>query len=357
MSNHTNLHHPRSIKSNMKILFLFLGLVTVTNSIKAYELKLKRSFLKGERYEFACSKFIDARLNKQKAVGYTRRGVSNKIEELKLPKNFAAYCDTLFGDAGIKYEGVLKLIPVITQITIQETHNGSNEFSHISLAMNFYMIENDSCFLYYSSFTKVNSESGFDITAKHGKYLTKAFSIIFNNLNVFTVNKSLQFKPLKINIIQLKDTLEITNNTFHEPPIKDGIYFSCRDLVNNEPSETFIDLIAKVDTSLTEVLFYESVPFFRRNSFFAFVKGNCLYLHLRDLTFHKANMDERNRLAHFKNLKRSQAGLGNGSNSVSLGYMFGLVGIAIETAIRYSKKERPEELNLDLEIGLIDIAP
>ncbi len=343
----------------MKILFCLIGLFIGVKNLKAYEVKLTGSVFKGERYEFAFAKFIDARLNYNKPVGYTRMGVSNRVEELVLNKKFNEYCDSVFNIKGIKYEGRIKLIPVFTQITIQETHSGGDEFSNVSLAMDFYKIEGDSCFLYYSSFTKVNSVNGFDITKKHGKNLSTAISVIFSNLNVFVSQESPLIKPAKISIGQLRDTLEIMNNTFHDAPLKEGIYFSCRDLINNEPSADFADLISNVDTSKNELFFSESTIFFRRNYFFAFVKKNTLYVHLKDLTYHRANIDKRNRLAYFKDLKRTRASIGAGIISAGLAGLFGLLGAAIGKSIMetLSKEEMVERLYLDMENGVIDINP
>src|ERR1700757_2960244 len=112
--------------------FLFLFLV-FRMCASAYELTFKNVNFNGGPFKYSIQSFIDARINKNKPVGFTRVGISNKTEGIYLSADFAQQCLSAFYSGNIKFDKAFQLIAVINQVTIQETHSGGWEYSTVSL--------------------------------------------------------------------------------------------------------------------------------------------------------------------------------------------------------------------------------
>lgn len=338
--------------------FIAVYFILISTFSFAYDIVIKVADFGEVNYSFSLSKFIDARLNAGKPVGFTRIGISNKPEELRLPHNFAMYCDSVFHSGDLKYNNALNLIPVINQITIQETHDGGKEYSTVSLSVDYYLSNDPSCSLYYSSYIRISDQSGWDITKKHARNLSYAFFKSFQNLQKFIDAKESVKSKWTTNLSLLRDSVITLSDKVAQNSVSDGIYFSCKQLLDNKPSTDYPELLATIDTAKNTIEFTPKTSFFLNNSAFAIVKNHVVYIQIRNLAYQKAQLESGTRLAYYKNLTRRNSNVGAGLASVGLG-MFGFVGAVTGSLIKSatSKYETIDKLYIDLETGLIDIMP
>jgi hypothetical protein len=321
-----------------------------------------------QRYNFSFVGFVDCRLHKLTPAGYTRKGEKG-IEGISLPIALGSYCDTLFSAKNLvfdKSDTAFVFMPVINQITIQEIHDAKYEYSIVSLAVDYYEVYRDSCRLFYRSYVRINDKTMFSVEKLHSRSLALAFSESFGKLKRFIEQGILPFEENGVLITSIREKQKENWKTFKlAKKLKDGIYFSSRQLLQNEPSLNYPKLISKVDTSFNAVSYNKKNNFFEVNSFYALVKDHELYIQLEDRLYHKCVLEYGSNLVYYKNLTSKEAGIADRGPTrvLFLGGQFGLLGavatLAVNAAI--TKITPPNSsadiLYIDLESGLIDIQP
>ncbi|MGZ3866566.1 MAG: hypothetical protein ACXVC6_11125 [Bacteroidia bacterium] len=338
-------------------LFLFS---TICLKLSAYELKLSVPFYSHGQYKFSILNFIDARLGKEKPVGFTRVGISNKTEGIFLPKDFESNCGEIFSKPEVGLIGARKLIAVINQLTVQETHGGGWEYSTVSLGIDYYLLDSNSYNLYYRSFIKTAASNGFDITKKHAENLEDAFMMSFDNLNNFFTNGGKAFEYSHIPSSVLMDSVfKQTNQKITGTGIKNGVFYSCKQVALNTPQKDLWNFLASIDTSKNEIYFPDRASLPNGNALFGFAKDNVLYVHIKKDTYHKAGLVDSTKLGYFKDVTRSKVATGAVVASAVLSGLFGFAGSIMGSGIKSSsvKIQRVDKLYFDLESGLWDIEP
>jgi hypothetical protein len=320
-----------------------------------------------QKYNFSFVEFLDCRLHKLTPIGYTRK--EDKIEGITLPGVFSNYCDSFFRAPNLvfdKSDTAFVFMPVINQITIQETHDAKYEYSIVSLAIDYYEVYRDSCRLYYRSYVRLNDKTIFSAEKLHSTSLTLAFAESFGKLKKFINKGILPFEENGVTTTSIKEKQNENWKTYKlAKTLKDGIYFSSRQLLKNQPTLNYPKLISKVDTSFNAVSYNKKNNFFEVNSFFALVKDHELYVQLEDRLYHKCILERGTNLVYYKDLTSKEAGIADQGPTrlLFIGGRFGLLGVlateAINTAISNSKppNSSADILYLDLESGLIDIQP
>lgn len=338
-------------KKGIFILILFFSV-----RLGAFTVELRIRELKNASYNFSFSKFIDARPDKMKPVGVTRTGASNREESMHLRENFGKICDSIFSSEKLRYNKARIFIPVINQITIQETHQNGSQSSLVSLAIDYYIQTGDSCQLFFSNFVTREEQSSFDVTSKHGSNLIAAFQGTFRQLELFISSQKPPYSSIKVKLADLPDLLT-TNKTMKEV-LKDGIYFNCRQIINDLPSPDRDNLLSGLDTSAT-IEFDKNNSFFKENLFFAFVKDHRLYVHVTGLLYQKATVEADKRRIYYENVTHYSPA-SSARVSFGVGVMFGFPGIFAGTTTGNPIPGKIVSLGkvyLDLDNGLVSLRP
>ncbi len=346
----------------LRIYIYFLALFS--SKLFALEVDIKGYYFDRAKFNFFIENFVDARMNKEKPVGYTRIGVSNRTEALTIPKNFNEHCYNFFRDYALNFDTSLKFICVINQVTIQESHSGGKEYSTASLSIDFYKSENDSCNLYFSSFVISNIQDGIDITKKHCYNLCKVFYESFSNLKAFVSRKSIPFESNKKRLKEIlhpipAERVILTNDSI----VKDGLYYSSSQLSANNPSLYYARFLANIDTSENDLMIEKNDSLISDHNAFAFSKGNCLYINCQGRYFIKSGVNLNSNLAYFKNLKikiRTGDDVDDLIARILLGNLFGFTGSMVGSL--YFQNGTSEVIIIpkrfiDLETGLVKIGP
>lgn len=333
--------------------FLFLFAFISCLAVKAFEVGLVSEHFKSEKFDFKINSFIDGRINKTKYVGYTQLGTFKGIEDLFLPVDFGKYCNDFFKAAPIKFKNKKTFCAVINQVSIQEIADGSTQYSDVSLSIDYYLVDTikQECSLYYRSYLKSIKASEFDITKKHALNLSNAFLTSFLNLTDYINSKVSLFNYPSLKTNTLKDSLDKKLVLSKDTVIKDGVYYSTKQLYQNAPDIEMQKFLASIDTSRLELYLNEKVEVLMGPTCYAFVKNGILYPCVRKKLYHQAVIDFRHKLICVIDVNSKKSTIMNESASKPY-YMFGIAGAIVGDVIN-AKKVQGDVLYIDLDNGLI----
>ncbi len=139
--------------------------------------------------------------------------------------------------------------------------------------------------------------------------------------------------------------------------IKDGVYYSCKQLANNNPNTACSGFLAGIDTAKPEIVLNATDAFLKNNTIYAFVKNHKLYVSTNYYKFYSSGVD--GRFGYLKNISRTQTSVGATVGAAVFGGLFGIAGGLVGSAIKSAgtKTIKLDRLYIDLETGLLDIEP
>jgi hypothetical protein len=243
----------------MKKSLLFVALIFLVNlKFFAFEYKvnlLEKSF-KRAKYNFSILKVIDGRLNKQKPIGFIVERIHQQLETMWVGHDSLGESMTaLFKTTHEMFDTSRKIMLVVNQSNIRHiygysTLSGNYNLLEVKLSFDYYKLNENKYELIYQQYITHTED------LKHIRKAAKAINVAFSEtvkLAMEDFNKqialksSLPFKELTadslLSFLYRKQSQEVTNQN-----IKDGIYFSCKDLYLNKPS-TFKDFSFNVSAN------------------------------------------------------------------------------------------------------------
>jgi hypothetical protein len=227
----------------MKRTFLVLTCIVFHIACFAfdYTFGLREKNFNDIKYNFTLVKVVDARLNKQKPIGSLMTGFALHNETVG-NDSLEEQMNLFFKNRPEIFEQATKVIMVINQLNlryIKERNDatGKKEELELSIAIDYYLSGDKTCGLLYQQFFKFRESIATTISTRKG--LDVAFSeTIKGALKDF--KKQLDtYKPL----VRKEYAADSLFQSFSNKPaqvvsnqnIKDGLYFSCKDIYLNKP--------------------------------------------------------------------------------------------------------------------------
>ena len=224
----------------IKRSLLFIACIAVSSSCLAFDYKVsinEKSF-EDESFNFFVQKVIDARLNKQKPIGALVAGFS--LNKQTVGNDSLDYeMNALFARKPEIFNASTKVIMVINQLNLRyiKSADGKKTDLEFSVAIDYYLAEAKTYGLLYQQFFKykVNTKSADKITRDINKGFSETIKNALTdfkkqlNTNKAVVRKECNTDSL-IQFLTGKPEQMVTKQV-----IKDGLYFSCKDLYLNNP--------------------------------------------------------------------------------------------------------------------------
>jgi hypothetical protein len=230
----------------MKRNLFFVALIIFSNlTLFAFEYKaalLDKNFKK-TKYAFAITKVVDGRLNKQKSIGFIVERIHQQLETMWVGHDSLGESMTAFFKTKPEmFDTSLKIILVINQCNLRHIYgysnlNGKYNILEIKIAFDYYKLNGNKYELMYQQYFIHNED------LKLVRNATKAVNVSFSEtvkLALLDFNKQIALKiPLTGEGFAADSFTSFLHNTHPQEVtnqnIKDGLYFSCKDLYLNKP--------------------------------------------------------------------------------------------------------------------------
>ncbi len=214
-----------------------------------YKIALQEKTFEDENFNFFIQKVIDARLNKQKPIGVLMAGFSLNKETVG-NDSLGEQMTALFAKKPEMFNAATKVIMVINQLNLRyiKSADGKKIELEYTIAIDYYQAGDKSCGLLYQQFFKfkTNVKSADKII----RDINKGFS---ETIKGALTDFKKQLKTNKVVVRKEFDTGMLLQSLENKPAqilsnqnIKDGLYFSCKDLYLNNPG--ILDSYSFTDT-------------------------------------------------------------------------------------------------------------
>jgi len=209
-----------------------------------YKVKLGQQFFNNVKYEFSILKVIDGRLNRQKPIGSVAAGFSQK-NELIGNDSLGYQMSIFFRNKAEIFDSTEKILLVLNQCNLSRAQGNSFFTGQIddletTVAFDYYRIVGNKYELIYQQYFKHIESVKF--IAKIGQGIDMAFSETVK-FALWDFNKQVKLKNFFTGEPLTSDSLFnffncIQKQAITRQNIKNGLYFSCKDLYLNKPGVT-----------------------------------------------------------------------------------------------------------------------
>ena len=328
-----------------------------------YKVSLRDKVFNKTKYNFSVVKFVDGRLNKQKPIGSVPSGFSYKPhtvgndsleEELK----------PFFINNPSFIDKSNKIIVVLNQLNTrflksQNSMGGKKEELETTISLDYYKINNNECSLVYQQYYKKLEDVTFSGPTKG---INNAFSeILKSSLQDFDnqLKSNQAIASISIDTTSLYSLLKSKpEQIINSQTIKDGIYFSCKDLYLNKPS------LADIIFPDTSIITKEPITLKANNYIvdraYAIVKYSRIFIYTTSHTYKEALLSDNGEL-YFPDVTRSfiTASSLTGSAIVStarafltIGFIGGFASSLLQDGIKKAGTTKTvSDVTIDFETG------
>lgn len=255
---------------NLKVLLAFDATFMLNKDAFVYE-----------KYNFSITNVIDARPDKQKAIGFYYSGLLNKklsagndSLDKELLRYFLKYPKSFYDPT--------KMMLVINQINLIEIVSGNVDDFELTLAFDYYRKTENTAKLEYSQYLKFYKSAGLNKPNGINKAFSEAMAAAFLQFK----NQIMYYKPLEFTALLTED-LEKKLNTniikrLDQTNANDGLYFNINQLMKNAPVVTSNYKIVNDSTLINFHPIVIDSKTYLVKKVFAFVKNGQLYIHISD---------------------------------------------------------------------------
>jgi hypothetical protein len=344
-------------------LFLFGNL-----AIFAFEYKvtLQDKYFKKIKYNFSVLKVVDGRLNKQKPIGFIVERIHQQLKQMWVGNDsLEGNMNAFFKSKSQLFDTSLKIMLVVNQCNLRHIYGysatgGKEQEVEIKISLDYYKLNGDKCELIYQQYYKYTKDAKFISKA------TKAINASFSEAIRFALidfNQQVALKKIPagegvtldslLHFIYNKHSQLVTNQN-----IKDGLYFSCKDVYLNKPG-IFKDF--SFDTSLIGI----QPILITTNSYtigkaFAIVKQKRIFVYINNNSYREALLSNDGEL-YFPNVTRTilSENARVGSNAVGiagavlpLGFIGAIASAITQSAIKKAGTTQTKtDIIVDFETG------
>ena len=236
-----NMNFKNHLISKRSFLLIICIALSISSLAFDYKVTLQEKSFEEENYNFLIQKVIDARLNKQKPIGSLVAGFSLNKETVG-NDSLAEQMISVFNSKSEVFDGKLKVAMVINQLNLRyikgiTTRGRELDELEYTIAVDYYKVGDKSYGLLYQQFFKYKAgiksgkNTAKDLDKIFSETIKKAFTdfkkqlkdskaFVRKELNADTLLQFLAGKPLQV---------------INSQNIKEGLYFSCKDLYLNNP--------------------------------------------------------------------------------------------------------------------------
>ncbi|MCD9014236.1 hypothetical protein [Parachryseolinea silvisoli] len=340
--------------------FLFLLVLQVPLIIanaKNHSCLIREENFKGVKYNFGISKFIDARLDPSKPIGYIRRGYG---KEYVINDTLEHHLNSFLHSRPDIFNSNSKFVVVINQVSLRYMVLGSRqEPQTVTIALDYYSVNNGVCSLVYQQYVSWTENMAAVFSAAKGINMTfsEALKRGFEqfDLEVGKVGQISKWDVPSDSLFSRKtakrlQVLDWTN-------AKDGIYFSPKDLYLNNPAHLTRWEMPSRDSLFIRCAEIKS-PDYKIDQAFAIVKDKAIYIldgkdEANNDIYLRAYCDDQRKL-YFNSLGRpisngdvvKKAVVGVGAPMAFGGIVGGVVNHAVNTSANKSAKIYRVDLDL-----------
>jgi hypothetical protein len=316
------------MSKNKSILFLCLILINQF-SVFGFEhsIGLRDDAFIGYKYNFSIVKVIDGRLNKKKPVGEFLWGFDFKSKPVG-NDSLGIQMDAFFKNHTSSFDTSTKIILVINQLNLRKTGGGKDESIEISLSLDYYKITGNSCVLLYKHYCK-HRESVKGIF-KASKAIDVSFSetvrLSFDNVENQIIKHG-AMSSQEIDVASFYHSFDsVPKQVINTQNMKDGIYFSIKDVFLNQPgltAENFFPDTAFLGKKPVSLL----SPNYLIARAYAVIRFKRIFIYIRDDYYKEAILSEDGKL-FFPDVTQANTSIGTHVGASVMGIVFGSIASA-----------------------------
>lgn len=306
-------------------LLLLTGLQMVSYGFE-HTIMLQKDAFEESKYKFSIVEVIDGRLNKQKPSGYFCKDFST-TKELIGNDSLAEQLNLFFKNNRLPFDTSTKIILVINQVNIGESRAKDYDDFIIKLSLDYYKVNGEKCALYFQQFTVFKGSVKMSKRKAVNRVFTNAMTAAFSEFG----NQLQRFKTIsetEINISELRSSLAV------KPPqqvsatnIKDGLYFSLKDLYLNNPSPYKDYLLADTNALNKDVVSFASKNYYLKTVYSIVRKGR-IYIYIHNYFYKEAFLSEDGKL-FFEDVTQESISPGARTGSAAVGIFGTLASVFI----------------------------
>lgn len=235
-----------------------------------------------EKYNFSIAKVIDARTDKQKAIGVYYEGLLTNKKRLAGNDSIDKELQRYFLKYPKSFYEPTKIVLVINQINLIEIIDKNADDFELTLALDYYRVTETTVKLEYSQYLKYDRSTGINKPDGISKLFSTAMAAAFLQFK----NQVMYYKPLEFTPMQTEDLVKRLNSKMirriDSSNANDGLYFNINQLIKNAPVVTSNYKIVN-DSALSNNLpvTIDSKSYLVKKVF-AFVKNGHLYIYMGD---------------------------------------------------------------------------
>jgi hypothetical protein len=259
-----------------------------------YKFYFKEDVLKNSKYKFSISEVVDARLNKKKPIGSVLFGMAIHKKTVG-NDSIAEEMESGFDKIRQCFDSSNPIILVINQINIRFVYSygktktkGAKEDLEMNVSLEYYKINGNTYDLIYQQYYSHKHNASWEFSATNGVSMafSEAIKLGFEDFDKeLSFNRPLNNLKLSYNdfnkLYKLKPSQEVNKKN-----IKDGIYFSCRDIYLNRPAiiQDF-DLKDSLDNGRCLFIFKTNSTVFHKS--YAIIRAGKIFIHFEDYWYKK----------------------------------------------------------------------
>lgn len=307
-----------------------------------------------EKYNFSISKVVDARPDKQKAIGIYYKGlllnkkflVGNDSIDKEMERYFLKYPKSFYQST--------KIILVINQINLIEIINKNADDFELTLALDYYRVTENTAKLEYSQYLKYDRGAGMNKPDDINKLFSTAMAAAFLQFK----NQVMYYKPLEFTALQTEDLVKKLSSKIvwriDSTNANDGLYFNIHQLIKNAPVVTSnYNIVSDSALLNNQVVAIDSKTYLVKKVF-AFVKSGRIYIYMGDGIYLPAIVEADGRIALKDLYYKGKEKMFNKSSLAALRIFFPLLAV-ISDVNDLSGKGETVKVYVDEETGELKI--
>lgn len=335
-----------------KYLLIFLLIANVSCFAFDFKVSLNKKTFEDESFDFLIQKVVDARLNKQKPIGTVM--VSFSLSNTVGNDSLGYEMNNFFNGKPEMFDAKTKIIIVINQLNIRYIREkadttGKKAELEFSIAIDYYLEGGKTCGLLYQQFFKFKKSTS---NTKITKDINKGFSETIKSA-LIDFKKQLKINKKEKGIRRQCNTDSLFQFLANKPEqvvtnqnIKDGLYFSCKDLYLNNPGAisnySFTD-----STGLGQRPLIVKVPDYILERVYAIVKDKRIYIYIGGGNYKEALLEEDGKL-FFADITSAIISNDTKASSVPIGVLSSLASTIKQAGTAITT---PPDVILDYETG------
>ncbi|MBA3682224.1 MAG: hypothetical protein H0W73_13860 [Bacteroidetes bacterium] len=269
-------------KMKLKSLVILFFSLCISKALFAFDatFMLNKDAFVYDKYNFSIVKVIDARIDKQKPIGIYYNGLlSNKKQTVgndsinkELERHFLKYPKSFYEPT--------KIILVINQINLIEILNKRIDDLELTLAFDYYRVNENTAKLEYSQYLKYDKGAGTFKPDDINKLFSSAVAAAFLQFK----NQIMYYKPLEFTALHTEELEKKLNSKIirriDSANANDGLYFNIHQLIKNAPVVTSNYKIVSDSALLNNQAVAVDSKTYLVKKVFAFVKNSQLYIYM-----------------------------------------------------------------------------